>query len=72
METKMIWDSGFGYDICILVSEEEISCKILLATGKYAGKTITALKEDVKPYSEELMSELSKKYKYNQSIQLQN
>ncbi len=62
---KIIWDSGYGYEIGYFI-EESSHCiyntyKINLVTGICIGITHRSQNE-VKPYSEELAKELRDKY----------
>lgn len=62
---KIIWDSGFGYELGVFLSENNAvmnSYTIDLVTGKCQGSTSRDISE-IKHYSVELAIKLTKKYK---------
>lgn len=67
---KVIWNSGFGYDIGILIDESPAmyNWTIELKTGKYIELKISVSKNTVFIYSEELIEELYKKYGYKKRL----
>lgn len=68
---KVIWDSGFGYDIGFIVGSGNPmgSVTVDIQTGKYPG-TAACSENEVKPYTESLLEEMKAKYKYDRSIQV--
>lgn len=59
---KVIWDSGFGYDIGYYVKTEKNVDKILLATGVYSGMPLVFPSFEISDYSKELHETLAAKY----------
>ena len=68
---KVIYDSGFGYDIGYYVDYSTIeydSVTLLMATGISAGHEILVNRNTVIPYSKEKIKELTKIYGYEKSF----
>jgi hypothetical protein len=64
---RVVWDSGFGYDLCLFVEESTTqyhSYKVDMVTGNLKGQNNTFSKDRVKPYTKELIQKLSQKYGY--------
>jgi hypothetical protein len=65
---KIIWDSGFGYDIGYFIENSEKimynSYKIELVTGVIQEETIRS-KDEIIPYNIENKIKMIKKYKYD-------
>lgn len=67
---EVIWDSGFGYDIGLWLGEDKNQYYhdiIDLRTGIIYEPT-SLLKSEIKPYSEELIKELTEKYGYEKKF----
>jgi len=60
---KVIWDSGFGYELGYLIERKEFESVVELCTGITAGNKGLFYNSDIKPYSEELQKLLEIKYK---------
>lgn len=63
---KIIWDSGFGYEIGYFLSENGVmynTYSVEIITGICTGEVSNSINE-IKPYSKELIKELSKRYGY--------
>lgn len=64
---KIIWDSGSGYEIGTFIESSDFymynSVKVNLESGVITGETLRP-KHEVKPYSDELVKELTNKYTY--------
>ena len=63
---KIIWDSGWGYDIGYFIGESKTQYhhyKVNMVTGVVQGECTYPISE-IKPYSEELIKELRERYKY--------
>lgn len=71
---KIVYDSGFGYDLGSLIGKISIEgfVRISLLTGKYAGQERIVTEDEIKPYAEYVLEEMKLKYKYDQTVQLQN
>lgn len=63
---KIIWDSGYGYDLGYFLKEGNSYYTWLIdkVTGKFRGN-VSVSKGEVLPYSKELHDKLIEKYKYN-------
>lgn len=66
---RIIWDSGHGYEIGYFKGEGVIYDSFLvdLVTGIAQG-LCSFSKSEIKPYSNELISELTKKYGYEKKF----
>ena len=65
---KIIWDSGFGYDIGYFIEDSEKimynSYKIELVTGVIQEETLRS-KDEIIPYNIENRIKMTTKYKYD-------
>jgi len=80
METKfspgqrIIWNSGFGYEIGYFVKEINDSSmfdgllRVKFESGLCFDKEGIVLKSELNPYTETLVSELAKKYGYEKTF----
>ena len=67
---KIIWDSGFGYDLGYYLREcdnQYHSTVVKMATGRSANREMCFSKDRVIPYTAEKLEELTEKYRYKQS-----
>jgi hypothetical protein len=64
---KIIWNSGFGYDIGYFISESDDvmynSLKINLVTGIAQGDTLRS-RDEILPYTDENIESMISKYNY--------
>jgi len=67
---RIIWDSGFGYDIAIFVSSGGIfkTSKVEFCSGIQCGKVGCIAKKELHLYSIELVAKLTDKYGYEKSF----
>lgn len=63
---EVIWDSGSGYDIGTFIRSGPTyyHYTIRMRSGVKNNDDLSVLETEVKPYSKELIQELSKKYGY--------
>lgn len=63
---KVIWDSGFGYELGVFVHENEDGgmCTIELRSGNTCYGYVSVTASDIKPYSNALATALAEKYGY--------
>ena len=61
---RVIWDSGFGYEIgyCKEIDNEDFF--IEYASGSAVGRIGRVLTSEIFPYSDKLVKKLTKKYGY--------
>ena len=66
LNEKIIWDSGFGYDIGLFMGDsDEISYytyEIKLITGAFKNRSICVSKSEIYPYTESLFVKMVDKY----------
>jgi hypothetical protein len=62
---KVIWDSNFGYEVGYFLSDSNayFQYSVDIISGKYKGEASVS-QTSLKPYSLELVEELTKKYGY--------
>jgi len=62
---KAIYDSGYGYDIVIFISEMEVKnlCMVKMQSGWYKDTYTIFKEEQLHEYSEDLLNKMKKKYK---------
>jgi len=71
---KIIWDSGFGYDLGYFVSEEDCiynNVRCDMVTGVVHGVN-SYRKSEVIPYTEEKHEEMNTKYSYHRNKTFKN
>lgn len=68
---KIIWDSGFGYDLCIFIEEKAESVffidrpiQLKYTTGICKGSEGLLPKREIIPYNEENIKLMNEKYGY--------
>lgn len=59
---KVIWDSGFGFEIGYFIEKNKTICDILLASGRYSGMVLVFPDFELSDYSDELCKQLTTKY----------
>lgn len=66
---RIIWDSGWGYEIGYFVGEGLLmyTYQVDMVTGVVQGLVAHPISE-IKPYSKELVEELTKKYGYQKAF----
>ena len=67
---KIIWDSGFGYEIGYYRADEGVmygTCLVDLRTGIAIGE-VSMSKIEIHPYTIEKIAELTAKYKYEKTF----
>lgn len=66
---KVIYDSNFGYDLCILIGDGDYrlynTFEVRMLTGKFQDKNMFFDKSKIKKYSLEENNRLAKKYNWN-------
>ena len=67
---RIIWDSHFGYDIGYYIGGGVMynTHHIELMTGKYPGGELSVPLYEIHPYSDKLITELTKKYGYEKAF----
>lgn len=63
---RIVWDSGHGYDIGFFVSDKGVMYNTYLVdiiTGLFTGEVSHSISQ-IKPYSKDLIKELSARYGY--------
>ncbi len=63
---RIIWDSHFGYEIGFFIGEGNSynTWLVELRSGRIVGEEVSHSKDEIHPYSEELLEKLTKKYGY--------
>lgn len=66
---RIIWDSGFGYEIGYFKGDGifDHTVKVDMVTGICTGH-VSHSKHEIKPYSEELVQQLTERYGYEKSF----
>jgi len=68
---KIIWDSGFGYEIGYFIEDSENkmynSFKVELITGVVQEETLIS-KDEIIPYTKESQEQMSNKYGYSKAF----
>ena len=66
---KVIWNSNFGYEVGYFLGDSNayFEYSVNIVSGRYKG-IASVYQSSLKPYSEELIEELSKEYGYMKSF----
>jgi hypothetical protein len=65
---RVIWDSGFGYEVGYFKGDGNYDGWLLRLTTGIVTKECSYPESEVKPYSDELIEEMKKRYGYEKSF----
>jgi hypothetical protein len=67
MNDKIVWDTGYGYEIGTYKGLRGVMCVVEICTA-FREQKITVLNQDVHPYTDEMIDKMAVKYGYKKTF----